>query len=109
MAATPYGSNDEARAAIKKASNNPLPPKKKKHVDDIRVVDIPDAEPPAKKTKAIKNTGALEPPEQGFEIGTEPSLEEVLKTIERLSVKQADIERLKNKLKDEVINRIWQL
>lgn len=117
-ASTPYGSYDEARAAIKKASNNPLPPKKKKHVVDTDVVDIkesPDAEPPlgasGHGSKVQHGNAPLpgDPPEQGFEIGTEPSLEEVLKTIARLSEKQANIERLKNKLKDEFINRLWQL
>lgn len=69
----------------------------------------------SEKSSALKHSQAdgreetgtpIDPPEQGFEIGTEPTRQEVLKTIERLSKKQADIERLKTKLKEEFISRV---
>lgn len=39
----------------------------------------------------------------------DPSMQEVLQTIERLTKKQADIERVKTQLKKEFIDRLWQL
>lgn len=39
----------------------------------------------------------------------EPTVEQVLALIKKMSDKQTDLERKKNELKNELINRIWQL
>lgn len=39
----------------------------------------------------------------------EPTLQEAIATLERLSKKQEDIERIKNQMKQEIIDRLWQL
>lgn len=65
------------------------------------------------KSSALKHSQADSRKQTGTPIPStpepEPSIGDVLALIEKLSAKQVEIERKKNDLKNELINRIWQL